>query len=111
MFKILRQSIRTGVVTRPYPDESSAPPEGFRGKPVIDFARCTACGQCADACPTTAITLRSIDATDAERLLSLSYASCIFCGACEEACPDVISLTRDYQLAISQKETLTTEAL
>lgn len=111
MFKILRQSIRTGVVTRPYPDDSATPPDGFRGKPVIDFARCTACGKCADACPTTAITLRDADGSGTAELLSLSYASCIFCGACEDACPDAISLTREYQLATGKKHLLTTEAL
>ena len=111
MFKILRQSIRTGVVTRPYPDESSGPPPGFRGKPVIDFARCTACGRCADACPTGAITLRDADDKEGQKLLSLSYGSCIFCGACEDACPDAISLTREYRLATGRKDALTVEAL
>ncbi len=111
MLKILRQSIRTGVVTRPYPDPSSVPPEGFRGKPVINFERCTACAKCADACPTAAITVRNFDGREADRVLSLSYSSCIFCGACEEACPDAISLERDYQLATGKKEVLTTEAL
>jgi len=111
MFKILRQSIRTGVVTRPFPDASSVPPPGFRGKPVIDFARCTACEQCANACPTTAITLRNAGQSETEKILSLSYGACIFCGACEEACPDSISLTPEYQLATEKKDALTTEAL
>lgn len=111
MFKILQQSIRTGVVTRPYPDSSSIPPAGFRGKPVIDFERCTACAKCADACPTSAITLRDLEGSDADKVLSLSYSSCIFCGACEEACPDAISLEKDYQLAVAQKAALTIEAL
>jgi Ni,Fe-hydrogenase III small subunit/formate hydrogenlyase subunit 6/NADH:ubiquinone oxidoreductase subunit I len=111
MFKILRQSIRTGVVTRPFPDASSTPPPGFRGKPVIDFARCTACEQCANACPTTAITLRNSAQSESEKILSLSYSSCIFCGACEEACPDSISLMPEYQLATGKKDALTTEAL
>ncbi len=111
MFKILRQSIRTGVVTKPYPNVSWAPPEGSRGKPVIDFARCTACGQCADACPTTAITLRKAEGSDGDKILSLSYSSCIFCGACEDACPDAIFLDTDYQLATGRKDALTTEAL
>ncbi len=111
MFKILRQSIRTGVVTRPYPDEASAPPVGFRGTPMIDFARCTACGECADACPTDAITLRDLDGKEADKLLTLSYGSCIFCGACEDACPDAITLSNEYQLATARKDALTTRAL
>ncbi len=111
MFKILRQSIRTGVVTRPYPDNASTPPQGLRGKPVIDFAACTACGKCADACPTDAITLQTSGESGSEAVLTLSYGACIFCGACEDACPDAISLTQEFQLARQTKEELTAQAL
>ncbi len=111
MFKILRQSIRTGVVTRPYPDNASTPPPGFRGKPVIDFSACTACGKCADACPTDAITLQPSGENESEAVLTLSYGACIFCGACEEACPDAISLTQEFQLARQAREELAAKAL
>lgn len=104
MFKILIDSIRTGVVTADYPRTVAHPPEGLRGKPVIDFQKCTACGSCADACPTSAIGLRS---EGSMKVLSLSYGDCIFCGECESACPDVITLTRDFQLAVTTKAMLT----
>ena len=55
MFKILKQSLGRGVVTNRFPVEIVEPGEGFRGKPVIDFARCSACDACAAACPTGAI--------------------------------------------------------
>lgn len=80
MFKIIVDSIRTGVITEPRPFDLR-PPFGF---PVIDFPRCTACGECARACPTGAI--QSQVAGPDKRTLSLSYAACIQCRACVDAC-------------------------
>lgn len=108
MFKILRQSIRTGVVTNSFPTVVTEPADGFRGKPEIDFARCTACNTCAEACPTDAITLET--GIQNERTLSLNYGDCIFCGECETACPDAIRLTKEFQLATTDKSALLTRA-
>ena len=111
MLKILKQSIQTGVVTNSFPELIAEPPDGFRGKPVIDFARCTACDKCADACPTNAIELKSDgDGNKAvEKTLSLNLGDCIFCGECEAACPDTIHLSKDFQLAAADKSLLITE--
>ena len=51
MFRILARSARTGIVTDPRP----LAPRPRLGFPTIDFTRCTACGDCAQACPTGAI--------------------------------------------------------
>lgn len=104
MFKIVKDSIRTGAVTSRFPDSSIPPPEGFRGKPVIDFAKCTACDRCAESCPTGAI---AIKADGPARMLTLSYGDCIFCGECEAACPETVSLSKEFQLAVSDKSKLT----
>jgi Ni,Fe-hydrogenase III small subunit/formate hydrogenlyase subunit 6/NADH:ubiquinone oxidoreductase subunit I len=109
------------VVTGSFPDKPGERPEGFRGKPVIDFPRCTACDRCAEACPTQAITVTSETAEnrkDAEgrpqesggRIVSIDYGSCIFCGECEAACPDTIHLTRELQPAVSDRKSLITRA-
>ena len=37
MFKIIHQSIRTGIVTTTYPETPANVPPSFRGKPVFDF--------------------------------------------------------------------------
>lgn len=108
MFKILRHAIRAGVVTNSFPAVVTEPADGFRGKPEIDFARCTACTKCADACPTDAITLEA--ATQNDKILSLNYGDCIFCGECETACPDAIRLTKEFQLATTDKSALLTRA-
>jgi Ni,Fe-hydrogenase III small subunit/formate hydrogenlyase subunit 6/NADH:ubiquinone oxidoreductase subunit I len=80
MLGILSKSLRTGVLTEANPFGKPAAP----GFPVIDFSRCTACADCAAACPTTAISTSTEN--PARVVLSLSYASCIQCGACVTAC-------------------------
>ena len=111
MLKILKQALAGGIATQAYPDVIDPPPDGFRGKPVIEFTRCTACDACAQACPTTAITMRPDGEDGSSRELSLNYGDCIFCGECEAACPDAIHLTKEFQLATTDKGTLTTRAL
>jgi Ni,Fe-hydrogenase III small subunit/Fe-S-cluster-containing hydrogenase component 2 len=111
MFKILKQSIRTGIVTNSFPAVIGDPPDGFRGKPIIDYARCTACDKCAEACPTTAITVEAkAPAESNQKILSLNYGDCIFCGECEVACPEAIRLTEDFQLATTEKSELLSQA-
>ena len=54
MLGILINSLKTGVITEAEP---LGMPASF-GFPVIDFSRCTACDECARACPTGAINRR-----------------------------------------------------
>jgi Ni,Fe-hydrogenase III small subunit/formate hydrogenlyase subunit 6/NADH:ubiquinone oxidoreductase subunit I len=82
MFRIIVDSLKTGVITEAKPFDTR-PPFGF---PVIDFPRCTLCEECARACPTGAIHTGAVWAS--QRLLSLSYAACIQCRACVDACPE-----------------------
>jgi Ni,Fe-hydrogenase III small subunit/formate hydrogenlyase subunit 6/NADH:ubiquinone oxidoreductase subunit I len=105
VFRILSKSLKTGVVTKADPFKAR-PPFGF---PVIDFARCTACEECARACPTGAIQLAA-PAVD-RRLLSLSYAACIQCRECVDACPEqVVASGRDVDVAAYTREQLTQTA-
>ena len=82
MFRILARSLRTGIATDPQP----LAPRSCLGFPVIDFERCTACGDCAQACPTGAIQLGTAEAPGS-LTLSLSYGPCIGCRECIDACP------------------------
>jgi Ni,Fe-hydrogenase III small subunit/Fe-S-cluster-containing hydrogenase component 2 len=91
MFRILATSLRTGILTERWAF-AGRPPFGF---PVIDFARCTACDECAEACPTGAI--QASAPAPARRRLSLSYAACIQCRECVTACPEqAVSAGRDF---------------
>ena len=101
MFKIIVDSLRTGILTEPRPFDVR-PPFGF---PVIDFPRCTLCEECARACPTGAIHTGA--AGPGQRTLSLSYATCIQCRACVEACPEkAVSGGRDVEVAAFSREQL-----
>jgi Ni,Fe-hydrogenase III small subunit/formate hydrogenlyase subunit 6/NADH:ubiquinone oxidoreductase subunit I len=82
MLSILLKSLQTGVLTERNPFGGQA---SF-GFPVIDFGRCTACDECARACPTGAIQT-AVPSPD-RKTVSLSYAACIQCRACVEACPE-----------------------
>jgi Ni,Fe-hydrogenase III small subunit/formate hydrogenlyase subunit 6/NADH:ubiquinone oxidoreductase subunit I len=101
MFKILVDSLKTGIITEARPFDVR-PPFGF---PVIDFPRCTLCEECARACPTGAI--HSGAAGPGQRTLSLSYASCIQCQACVDACPEkAVSGGRDVEVAAFSRDQL-----
>jgi len=101
MFRIIVDSLRTGILTEPKPFEVR-PPFGF---PVIDFPRCTLCEECARACPTGAIQMGAT--RPGQRTLSLSYASCIQCRACVDACPEkAVSGGRDVEVAAFSREQL-----
>ena len=52
MFSIIAKSLKTGVLTETRPVRRAARRLDSRS---IDFSRCTACDDCARACPTGAI--------------------------------------------------------
>jgi Ni,Fe-hydrogenase III small subunit/NAD-dependent dihydropyrimidine dehydrogenase PreA subunit len=104
MLGIINTSLRTGKLTE-------ADPFGTRasfGFPEIDFRRCTACDECARACPTGAIQVAD---TTERRVVSLSYASCIQCRACVDACPtQAISVSTEVDVCAYSREQLSRTA-
>jgi len=109
MFRILARSARTGIVTDPQPFA----PRLHRGFPVIDFRRCTACGDCARACPTGAIQVGAADPASpattpgTTRTLSLAYGQCISCRECLAACPeDAVTIGGSFDLVAYTREQL-----
>ena len=106
MFRIIVDSLKSGVLTERRPFDQR-PPFGF---PVIDFSRCTLCDECARACPTGAI--HSQDAGTHQRMLTLSYATCIQCRECVAACPDqAISAGAGAEVAAYTREQLSQAAV
>jgi Ni,Fe-hydrogenase III small subunit/formate hydrogenlyase subunit 6/NADH:ubiquinone oxidoreductase subunit I len=101
MFRLLTNSLKTGVVTEADPFTTAA---GF-AFPVIDFARCTNCDECARVCPTGAI--QSAAGAAGQKTLTLSYAACIQCRACVTGCPeDAVDVSRDVNVAAYSREQL-----
>jgi MinD superfamily P-loop ATPase len=50
--------------------------------PLIDPARCTGCGMCAQLCPTNAVEVRAARAT------IIRPQACTYCDLCETYCPE-----------------------
>jgi Ni,Fe-hydrogenase III small subunit/NAD-dependent dihydropyrimidine dehydrogenase PreA subunit len=68
---------------------------------VVDRLKCpVGCRDCAEACPTDAITIDG-------KGLRLDLGRCLFCTDCVEACPErAIRYTQDFRLAARKREDL-----
>ncbi|RPH92073.1 4Fe-4S dicluster domain-containing protein, partial [candidate division KSB1 bacterium] len=82
MINLLRTRWSQGYRTIAYPNKPPVIPDRFRGRPLIDGAKCVAdCSKCADACPTGAI----VNLVSSQPQIDLGR--CLFCMDCTEACP------------------------
>jgi Ni,Fe-hydrogenase III small subunit/NAD-dependent dihydropyrimidine dehydrogenase PreA subunit len=106
MLSIILKSLKTGVLT----EKPATGAEAAFGFPVIDFARCVACHECANACPTGAIRTGASD-PPGRTTLTLSYAACIQCQACVNACPErAIGVSHDVDVAAYTRQQLARRA-
>lgn len=104
MLDVIFARLKQGHRTMPYPAQPPTLPDRFRGLPVIDASKCPeGCRDCADACPTGAITLSPPG-------VKLDLGRCLFCTDCMEACPEKsIRYTQDHRLATRAREDLVLE--
>ncbi|UQD51057.1 formate hydrogenlyase complex iron-sulfur subunit [Bacillus methanolicus] len=110
MLKLLKKALQVGDATVKYPFKPLEVAPCFRGKPVYDFSQCIACGACADACPSNAITMEN-DSKRGVVSWKINYGRCIFCGRCDEVCPTgAIALSEEFELAAARKEDLYCQA-
>jgi Ni,Fe-hydrogenase III small subunit/formate hydrogenlyase subunit 6/NADH:ubiquinone oxidoreductase subunit I len=106
MFKILQQTVTTGIATVAYPDVPAVVSAHFRGRPEFDFASWHDARPAADVCPTGAIVVGQA-ISPANRRVTVDYGLCIFCGQCADASPDgAVQITTDFELATNQRASL-----
>jgi Ni,Fe-hydrogenase III small subunit/Pyruvate/2-oxoacid:ferredoxin oxidoreductase delta subunit len=101
MFRNVRARLQQGHRTMAFPQSPPVLPDRFRGRPVVDRANCpNGCRDCAEACPTGAITIDG-------KGLRLDLGRCLFCTDCVESCPDqAIRYTQEFRLATNRREDL-----
>ncbi len=99
MFKILRKTAQTGLVTIGYPDQPAILSPHYRGAPRFDFANWTDPDAAAEVCPTEAISVNAGQVT-------VDYGLCIYCGQCAEADPASVKMTREFELAVCNRRDL-----
>jgi len=101
MLQIGLARLKQGHRTMAYPAIVPQLPDRFRGLPVVDTSKCpNGCRDCAEACPTNAITID-------DRGLHLDLGRCLFCTDCMDACPEgAIGYTQDHRLATRKRDEL-----
>lgn len=110
VLKLVKEILKVGEATVPYPFVPAEVTPGFRGKPKHDPERCIACAACAVACPSNALTM--VTYLDQGMITwSIFYGRCIYCARCEEVCPTgAIQLSQEFELAVMNKADLYEQA-
>jgi Ni,Fe-hydrogenase III small subunit/Pyruvate/2-oxoacid:ferredoxin oxidoreductase delta subunit len=106
MLRTLLARLQQGHRTMRYPaGPPPALPSRFRGRPLVDRAKCPdGCRACAEACPTEAIAV----ASDGVRV---DLGRCLFCTDCQDACPEgAVTYSGDHRLSASSREDLVVAA-
>jgi RnfABCDGE-type electron transport complex B subunit len=91
-----------------------------QGLPVVDEARCTACGDCVDACPKALFSLeaashrlwvacRSLEAGD--EMLEDCEVGCTACGRCAFDAPDLIEMKNNLPVVDYGRGPLSKDAI
>ncbi|WP_129626283.1 4Fe-4S binding protein [Candidatus Oscillochloris fontis] len=105
-----------GTFTIEYPDERMKLPQAYRNMPVLLYddetgqELCTACYQCARACPPEVIHITQAKDPNTGKMVPASlefiieYDACMSCGLCAEACPfDAIKMDHFYELSTDNR--------
>src|SRR5258708_2027542 len=100
MFKILRKTFETGIVTTRYPERAAAVCANFRGRPEFDLEHWVDARSAAEVCPTEAIKVEDDGPT---RQVIIDYGRCVFCGLCAEVSGGAVTVTREYELAVRRR--------
>ena len=104
MLDFLRTRWAQGTRTSPFPGGEPDFPERFRGRPVLDPARCDhACDECADRTPSAALVV------GADGRASLDLGASLFCPEEASRCRHgAVSFSTDHRLAARERQDLVT---
>jgi Ni,Fe-hydrogenase III small subunit/ferredoxin len=104
MFKILQETVNTGIATVAYPAVPAVVSAHFRGAPEFDFATWRDARPAAEVCPTGAIVLSGDQRV---RRVTVDYGLCVFCGQCAGVSPDgAVRVTTEFELATHNRARL-----
>ncbi|HED04457.1 MAG TPA: 4Fe-4S dicluster domain-containing protein [Candidatus Fraserbacteria bacterium] len=98
----LKQGSATTAWPRTGGDDGQA---GVLGMPRFDPLHCqSGCRECAEICPTGALTAAS---AGAEPPIQIDYGRCVVCQLCTEVCPtDALQTSGDWMFAVRQRDDL-----
>jgi len=94
MLKVLKKIIQYPRLTIGYPAKP-LDTEFITGRPCIETAMCTMCGECLRRCPSGAIV-----ADKQSMQMSIQLDKCIFCSLCVDVCPaKAVTMSKEFELA------------
>ncbi|MBU0482217.1 MAG: hydrogenase [Proteobacteria bacterium] len=100
MLRVIRERIRQGYRTAPFPGVEPVLPARFRGLPVIAREKCpVGCAGCEERCPFGAV-------TRPEGRIRIDLGRCLFCADCPVCPHGAITFGNDYRLAASHRRDL-----
>lgn len=117
----LLRNLGTKPVTRMYPFEPVAVPEGYRGLPKFNYGSCIGCQLCVKDCTAEALAIEQVvepappppaEGEPAPKIqkkfrMVLHVDRCIHCGRCAEVCArSAITMDERFELAGFNHESL-----
>ncbi|KNY29775.1 NADH-quinone oxidoreductase subunit NuoB [Pseudobacteroides cellulosolvens] len=99
MFNIIKKTIQYPRLTLDYPYKP-LDSQFITGKPVIDWEKCSMCGECVKSCPSSAIVI-----DNESKSIGINYDECIFCSNCEDVCQKkAITMSKEFELAAKSRQ-------
>ena len=65
--------------------------------PVVDYERCTGCGECVGNCPAGAVEIVN------QKVTFVASNACTYCGVCEDVCPEG-AVTLYYEISVEARQ-------